>query len=119
MSNRMRESASHYDEEIPAMASTCPRPKHGQHELQRNIIGRVNVGDIVTRSAARAPGDLAIVDGDRRMSYGEFKAAVNRLANALIACDYQRGDALALASGNSVEFLQTYFACAKVGVVCV
>jgi acyl-CoA synthetase (AMP-forming)/AMP-acid ligase II len=32
---------------------------------------------------------------------------------------YRRGDALALASGNSCEFLVTYFACAKLGVVCV
>jgi acyl-CoA synthetase (AMP-forming)/AMP-acid ligase II len=101
------------------MATTEARRTHGKQELERNIIGRVNVGDIVTRSAARAPGDPALVDGDRRLSYGELNAAVNRLANALIARGYERGDVLALASGNSIEFLQTYFACAKLGVVCV
>ncbi len=30
-----------------------------------------------------------------------------------------RGDSLALASGNSAEFLVTYYACAKLGVICV
>ena len=92
---------------------------HSTLELQRNVIRRVNVGDIVTRSAARAPGDPAVVDGDRRMSYGQLNAAVNRLANALSARRYRRGDALALVSGNGLEFLQTYYACAKLGVVCV
>jgi acyl-CoA synthetase (AMP-forming)/AMP-acid ligase II len=32
---------------------------------------------------------------------------------------YERGDALAFASGNSIEFLVTYYAYAKLGVVCV
>src|ERR1700691_5670292 len=52
-------------------------------EIQRNLIQRVNVGDSLTRAAARYP------------------------------------DAPALASGNSIEFLVTYYACAKLGVVCV
>ncbi len=44
---------------------------------------------------------------------------MNRVANGLAARGYVRGDALALASGNSAEFLVTYFACAKLGFVCV
>ena len=32
---------------------------------------------------------------------------------------YERGAALALASGNSADFLAVYYACAKLGVVCV
>ena len=34
-----------------------------------NLIHRVNVGDSLTRTAARYPGNLAIVDGSRRLSY--------------------------------------------------
>jgi long-chain acyl-CoA synthetase len=88
-------------------------------DLAANLIHRVNIGDSLTRSAWRAPRDLAIVDGDRRLSYGEFNAWVNRLAHGLRARGYQRGDALALAAGNSAEFLATYYACAKLGLVCV
>ena len=40
--------------------------------LHRNLISRVNVGDLLVRSAARAPSRLAIVDGDRRFSYRAF-----------------------------------------------
>jgi acyl-CoA synthetase (AMP-forming)/AMP-acid ligase II len=84
-----------------------------------NLIHRVNVGDMLTRSAAARPGHAAVVDGDRRWTYGEFNAWVNRLARGLAARGYTRGDALGLASANSAEFLAVYFACAKLGVVCV
>lgn len=87
--------------------------------LERNLIGRVNVGDLLTRSAARSPGQEAVLDGERRFTYGAFNAWVNRIAHGLAALGFVRGDALALMSGNSAEFLATYFACAKLGLVCV
>ncbi|MFN2563370.1 MAG: AMP-binding protein [Jatrophihabitans sp.] len=87
--------------------------------LASNLITRVNVGDALTRTAGRMPDHVAVVDGDRRWTYAELNERVNRVANALSDRGYTRGDALALASGNSAEFLVTYFACAKLGVVCV
>jgi acyl-CoA synthetase (AMP-forming)/AMP-acid ligase II len=88
-------------------------------DLARNLIGRINVGDSLTRTAASKPGRLAVVDGDRRLTYAEFNAYVNRLAHGLAGLGYERGAALAMASGNSTDFLAVYFACAKLGVVCV
>src|SRR5579863_3317151 len=88
-------------------------------DLARNLIGRINVGDSLTRTAATRPGQLAVVDGDRRFSYAEFNAYVNRLAHGLSGLGYERGTVLALASGNSADFLAVYYACAKLGVVCV
>ncbi|MFY9928000.1 MAG: AMP-binding protein, partial [Streptosporangiaceae bacterium] len=88
-------------------------------DLARNLIGRINVGDSLTRSAAARPGQLAVVDGDRRYSYAEFNAYVNRLAHGLAGLGYERGAVLALASGNSADFLAVYFACAKLGLACV
>jgi acyl-CoA synthetase (AMP-forming)/AMP-acid ligase II len=88
-------------------------------ELAANLITRVNVGDALTRTAGRHPDQPAVVDGDRQWTYAELNAWVNRVAHGLAARGYGRGDALALASGNSAEFLVTYFACAKLGVVCV
>ena len=88
-------------------------------DLARNLIGRINVGDSLTRTAASRPAQLAVVDGDRRLTYAEFNAYVNRLAHGLAGRGYERGAALALASGNSADFLAVYYACAKLGVVCV
>jgi acyl-CoA synthetase (AMP-forming)/AMP-acid ligase II len=90
-----------------------------ERDLQRNLVTRMNVGDMLTRTAWRRPDHEAVIDGPRRLSYRQLNAAVNQLANALLRAGYRRGDALALASGNSVEFLLTYYACAKTGVVCV
>src|ERR1700734_1994464 len=88
-------------------------------ELNDNLIHRINVGDLATRSAARNPRQVAIVDGERRLTYRQFNEAANRLAHGLSSLGYGRGDALALMSGNSAEFLITYFACARLGLVCV
>jgi acyl-CoA synthetase (AMP-forming)/AMP-acid ligase II len=88
-------------------------------ELHLNLIQRVNLGDALTRTAARLPDKEAIVDGERRVTYREFDQAVNRLAHGLLARGYRRHDALAIFSGNSLEFLVTYFACAKIGVITV
>ena len=88
-------------------------------DLARNLIGRINIGDSLTRTAASRPAQLAVVDGDHRLTYAEFNAYVNRLAHGLAGMGYERGAALALASGNSADFLAVYFACAKLGVVCV
>ncbi|MHA3701857.1 AMP-binding protein [Jatrophihabitans sp. YIM 134969] len=88
-------------------------------ELADNLIHRVNVGDSLTRTAARYPGRTALVEAGRSVTYAEFDALVNRLAQRLDANGYERGDALALASGNSIDFLVVYYACAKLGLVCV
>ncbi|MEO8889112.1 MAG: AMP-binding protein [Jatrophihabitantaceae bacterium] len=88
-------------------------------ELATNLITRVNVGDSLTRTAGRCPDQLAIVDGDRSWTYAQLNSRVNEVANTLFSQGYSRGDALALASGNSCEFMVTYYVCAKLGLVCV
>jgi acyl-CoA synthetase (AMP-forming)/AMP-acid ligase II len=88
-------------------------------DLAGNLIQRVNIGDSLTRSAAARPDHPAVVEGDRRWTYAEFNALVNRLAHGLAGLGYEHGDALGIASGNSAEFLALYYACAKLGVVAV
>jgi long-chain acyl-CoA synthetase len=87
--------------------------------MSRNLIQRVNLGDSLTRTAAARPDQRAVVDGDREWTYAQLNGWVNQVAHGLAARGYSRGDALALASGNSAEFLAVYYACAKLGVVCV
>ena len=91
----------------------------GDQELEWNLIHRVNVGDALARTTAAHPHQEAIVDGPRRYSYGDFNGWVNRTAHGLLSHGYKRGDALALMAGNCAEFLVTYYACARIGVVVV
>jgi acyl-CoA synthetase (AMP-forming)/AMP-acid ligase II len=88
-------------------------------DLEENLIQRVNVADTLRRSAAARPTQVAIVDGDRRWSYAELDGWVDRLARGLARRGYTHGDVLALASGNSAEFLAVYYACGRLGLVCV
>ena len=89
------------------------------NEIGQNLVQRINVGDSLTRTAALRPTHPALVDGERSWTYAELNTWVNRLAHGLAARGYARGDALGLASANSAEFLAVYYACAKLGVVCV
>lgn len=90
-----------------------------QAAVDRNLCQRVNVGDLLTRAAARAPHHLAVVDRDRRVTYRDLNNSTNRFACGLQAQGYDRGDKLGLMSPNRAEFLVAYFACAKLGIVCV
>ena len=78
-----------------------------------------SVGDLLHRTARRYPDKLAVVAGERRISYAEFDAAVNRFAAALAARGLAKGDRLALLSHNSWQYAVTVFATARLGVVLV
>ena len=60
--------------------------------------------------APRAPDEREI-----RLTWREFDAYVNRLANALASLGVARGDRVATVLANSLELLATYWACAKLG----
>ncbi|MFC5993671.1 acyl-CoA synthetase [Pseudonocardia hispaniensis] len=78
-----------------------------------------SVGDLLRRTALRYPDKLAVVAGQRRVSFAEFDACVNRCAHALAARGLGKGDRLALLSHNSWQFAVLVFATARLGVVLV
>lgn len=50
------------------------------------------ISDMLHRTAARTPDKTAIIDGDVRLTYSKFDAAVNRCTHALTARGLGRGD---------------------------
>ncbi|MGE3284789.1 MAG: acyl-CoA synthetase [Pseudonocardia sp.] len=80
---------------------------------------RHSIGDLLHRTAKRYPQKLAVVAGEHRATYAEFDAAVNRMANALIARGLTKGDRLAMLSHNCWEYAVLAFAAAKAGIVLV
>jgi fatty-acyl-CoA synthase len=78
-----------------------------------------SVGDLLRRTARRYPDKLAIVDGEQRLTFAEFDAAVNRCAHALAERGLAKGDRLALLSHNCWQFAVVAFATARLGVVLV
>jgi malonyl-CoA/methylmalonyl-CoA synthetase len=53
----------------------------------------------------------------RTYTFGELEARSNRVAHALVARGYARGDRLAVQLANSVELIDLYLACVKTGVI--
>ena len=75
----------------------------------------MNTAEFLTISSAVVPDREALVCGDTRITYAEMASRVNRLANALQALGVQRGTAVAVMATNSPQYVETYYACAKLG----
>jgi 2-furoate---CoA ligase len=70
---------------------------------------------IVVYTTERSPGKLALVDGDRRLTYGEWGSRVFALANALAARGIRRGDRVGLGLRNSVDHVVAFYALQVLG----
>lgn len=79
----------------------------------------MNQGLIPAKWAALTPRALAVYDApaDRRVEWREFDELVRRLANGLLTLGLNPGDRVAVLSRNSVEYLATYFAAGRAGLV--
>ena len=53
----------------------------------------------------------------RTYSFSELEARSNRVAHALVARGFARGDRLAVQLANSIELIDLYLACVKTGVI--
>ena len=71
------------------------------------------------RSAEVHPDKLAIIDGDRRLTYDEFASATQQLAQALLASGVRAGDSVAYVASNSAELLIAHYAVPLIGGVLV
>lgn len=67
------------------------------------------VDRLLTRSAERLPTGIALVQGDARVSYGELADKACRMASALGELGIKRGDRVAIALENSLEYLVAHF----------
>ena len=65
--------------------------------------------------ASETPTKEALVCGDERVSWYEFRRRVDRAAKALLEAGVQRGDCVAMRCTPRIEFMVTLLATAKVG----
>ena len=77
------------------------------------------IGGWLIKREQIAPNKEAVVDRDRRITYGQLNRRVNRLAGALAELGLQNGDRLAVLSYNCSEFVEIIFAAAKLGLMVV
>ncbi len=80
------------------------------------------IGDYLGRREIYSPDKLAIVDYSKtpewRLTYREWNARVNRLANWLRdAAGIGKGDRVAILARDGIEHLDCFYACAKLGAI--
>jgi acyl-CoA synthetase (AMP-forming)/AMP-acid ligase II len=77
----------------------------------------MNPAEFLTISSAVVPEREALVSGDgkTRITYEQMASRVNRLTNALQGLGIGQGDRVAVMATNSPEFVEIYYACAKLG----
>jgi fatty-acyl-CoA synthase len=84
-----------------------------------NSIFRHTLGDILRRTAARAPRKIAIQCGSVRWTYTELDTICNRLARGLHDSGVAFGDRVAILARNSHAYVAVRFAVARLGAVLV
>ncbi|MEX0785063.1 MAG: long-chain-fatty-acid--CoA ligase [Dehalococcoidia bacterium] len=75
----------------------------------------MNTAEFLTISSAVVPDRDALVCGEQRVTYMELAMRVNKLANAMQGLGVERGTAVAVMAMNSPQYVETYYACAKLG----
>ncbi len=77
----------------------------------------VPIGDHFDRAVAENAGRIAVVDGERRVTYRELGAMVNRLALHFARHGVLGGRRVVFQLPNSLECVVAYFACLKTGAI--
>ncbi len=75
--------------------------------------------DFLARSALVYRDQIAVVDGDRRFTYGQFQKRIHRLAAALRRLGMSPGDRLAVLAPNTPAALEPHFAAPLAGAILV
>jgi amino acid adenylation domain-containing protein len=70
-------------------------------------------------TAAERGDAVALVEGDRRLTYSELRAQVFAIADRLLRRGVRRGDRVVVRMGNSTEFVAAFWAVQYVGAVSV
>lgn len=77
----------------------------------------MNTTEFLMITSSIVPDRTAVAFEGKKFSYGELSDRANRLANALTDLGVQKGDMVAVLQVNCNEFVETYFAVAKIGAI--
>lgn len=80
-----------------------------------------NIGSLLTRQANRSRGLEAVVSVEQglRITYLELNRRANEIASGMLAKGITKGERVAFLLMNGIEFVEAYFAAAKIGAVVV
>ncbi|MBN1105104.1 MAG: AMP-binding protein, partial [Deltaproteobacteria bacterium] len=77
----------------------------------------MNVGYLLSNSAAKFPRQEAVIADQGRLTFAQFDLRAGQLAGALVGASLRRGERVALLFHNGAPFVETYFGLIRVGLV--
>ena len=78
-----------------------------------------HIAEMFDNACARRGGEVAMVDGDLRLTYDEIGDRAARCATRLLALGLTRGDRLMILLDNRADYMVLLVAAARIGVICV
>src|SRR3990172_5445520 len=77
----------------------------------------MNTSEFLMIASSVVPDRVAMVCEGKERTFAELQERVNRLANALQSMGVGRGDKVAVIALNSMEYVEAYYAAARLGGV--
>ena len=77
----------------------------------------MNTTDFLSIAKAICPDREMIIFEAKRMTFSQVDDRVNRLVNALMKLGIEKGDRIGILQVNCNEYIEAYFAAAKLGVI--
>ena len=77
----------------------------------------ITVAEMIERTARRQPGKVAVIQGDRRITYEELVQSAKRLASGLSSAGLQSQERVVVQLPNCPEFVILYLALNYIGVI--
>jgi acyl-CoA synthetase (AMP-forming)/AMP-acid ligase II len=76
----------------------------------------IALAELVQRTAREAPTRLAVIDGERQVTYAELDDLIDRVAASLQASDQLPRDVIAICALSSIEYVATFLGALRAGV---
>ncbi len=87
--------------------------------IDKALGSRLLLGEMIARNSRKFPDKEALIFGETRLTYRQFNARINQQAHALLDLGIKKGSKVAILSFNCNQFMEAYFALAKIGGVAV
>ncbi|MGG1674339.1 long-chain fatty acid--CoA ligase [Neobacillus sp. NRS-1170] len=91
-------------------------PKDVSYHIE---IPSLTIVEILDQAAHKHPSKIAIIDGERKITYLQLKNACERIASALHNSGIRKGDRIAIMLPNCLEYALSFFAIQRIGAVVV
>src|SRR3978361_213926 len=76
----------------------------------------ISLDALVGQTAAIAPDRIAVIDGERQLSYDDLDELIDRVAAALQGSGLQPRDVISICALSSIEYVATFLGALRAGV---